>query len=103
MTRDKHMTTNRSAVPPGATASSAYSALSLAADVVSVHASQTVAAHYFGHIKNMTAEIGSHTSGRETARTYERQQIRDIGFSHLDRAAGGTIIHGKLPSARGLI
>ena len=92
-------TTNRAAGAQGATASSAYSALSLAADALSFQASHTVAANHFEHIKEIisTAEMGvTHVSSRKARTCAQQPEVRDICFSELDKTGGGKVMIGKL-------
>ena len=85
-------TTNRTAGEPAATASSACPALSLAADAVSFHTDQTVAANLFRHVKEiiLTAEMGSHT--RQVGKsTNVWATTGNISFSDFDRTASETV------------
>ena len=84
--------TNRATGAPCATASSACPALSLAADAVSFHARQTVAANLFGHVEEiiLTAEMGSHTR-QVGISTNVWATTGNISFSDFDRTASGTV------------
>ena len=84
--RDNNVSTNRAARPPAATASSACSTLSLAADVALFHAWHSITANTSSHTqgKASTAVMGIHTSQAWMSCTCS-QQTATIPHARMER------------------